>query len=126
MILTERDRTRLAGVNADLIRVIEHAAAITDQPFTVLEGVRTLERQRALKASGASLTLDSRHLTGHAVDIAPLDGTGKVSWHWPLYHRLAPIIKRAAAEQGVAVEWGGDWKRFKDGPHWQLPKNLYP
>jgi peptidoglycan L-alanyl-D-glutamate endopeptidase CwlK len=126
MILTERDRLRLAGVNTDLIRVIEHAAAITDQPFTVLEGVRTLERQRALKASGASLTLDSRHLTGHAVDIAPLDDSAKVSWHWPLYHRLAKIIKRAAVEQGVTVEWGGDWKRFKDGPHWQLPKTLYP
>ena len=126
MTLTERDLSRLAGVNPDLVRVIQRAAAITTMPFTVLEGLRTLDRQEKLIEQGASKTLDSRHLTGHAVDIAPLDDAGKVSWHWPLYHRLAVIIKRAAQDEGVPVEWGGDWKRFKDGPHWQLPKNLYP
>jgi peptidoglycan L-alanyl-D-glutamate endopeptidase CwlK len=125
MILTERDRSRLTGVNPDLIRVIEHAAAITTIPFTIIEGVRTLERQKQLVRQGASWTLDSRHLTGHAVDLTPLDN-GQPSWHWPLYHRLAPIIKRAAEQVGVPVEWGGDWKRRKDGPHWQLPNNIYP
>lgn len=126
MTLTERDLSRLAGVNPDLVRVIQRAAAITSMPFTVLEGLRTLERQKKLVEQGASKTLDSRHLTGHAVDIVPLDEKGQPSWHWPLYHRLAVIIKRAAQDEGVPIEWGGDWKRFKDGPHWQLPKNLYP
>lgn len=126
MNLTARDRTRLTGVNADLVRVIERAAAITTMPFVVLEGLRTLERQKQLVQQGASQTLDGRHLTGHAVDIAPLGDDGKVSWHWPLYHRLAAIVKRAAQDEGVVVEWGGDWRRFKDGPHWQLPESLYP
>jgi len=87
--------------------------------------MRTLARQKKLVASGASKTMNSRHLTGHAVDIAPLVG-GKVSWEWPLYHRLAPIVKQAALDEGVRIEWGGDWRSFKDGPHWQLPWRDYP
>jgi peptidoglycan L-alanyl-D-glutamate endopeptidase CwlK len=59
------------------------------------------------------------------VDIAPLVA-GKVRWDWPLYHRLAAAVKQAAAAEGVPIEWGGDWKRFRDGPHWQLPRREYP
>jgi peptidoglycan L-alanyl-D-glutamate endopeptidase CwlK len=67
----------------------------------------------------------SRHLTGHAVDIAPwVDGT--VSWAWPLYYKLAPAVKQASKECDVPVEWGGDWRSFKDGPHWQLLWKTYP
>jgi len=114
----------------DLAKVIIRAAALSDIDFTVLEVLRTVARQRELVAKGASKTMRSRHLPGangksHAVDIAPLDG-GQVSWAWPLYHRLAPIIKQAALEVGVPIEWGGDWKSFKDGPHFQLPFNKYP
>jgi peptidoglycan L-alanyl-D-glutamate endopeptidase CwlK len=93
--------------------------------FTVLEGVRTLERQRQLVAEGASKTLKSRHLTGHAVDLAPMIG-GKISWDWPLYNRLAKIVKAAAAEEKVPLTWGGSWQTFKDGPHWELPWKQYP
>lgn len=125
MTLTDRDRGRLKGVHPDLVRVVERAAEITAVPFTVLEGVRSKERQKQVVAAGSSTTLNSRHLTGHAVDIAPLEG-GKVSWAWPLYHKLAPAVKQAAAELGVPIEWGGDWRRFKDGPHWQLPWSEYP
>jgi peptidoglycan LD-endopeptidase CwlK len=125
MKLTSRDREKLKGVHPDLIRVVERAAAISDRPFTILEGVRSLARQKKLKAEGASTTLNSRHLTGHAVDIAPLDA-GKVSWAWPLYYPLAKIIKQAAKDVGVPLEWGGGWKKFPDGPHWQLPWKQYP
>lgn len=125
MTLTDRDRGRLKGVHPDLVRVVERAAEITAVPFTVLEGVRSKERQKQMVAAGSSTTLNGRHLTGHAVDIAPLEG-GKVSWAWPLYHKLAPAVKQAAAELGVPIEWGGDWRRFKDGPHWQLPWSEYP
>jgi peptidoglycan L-alanyl-D-glutamate endopeptidase CwlK len=123
--LSARDEQRLQGVHPDLVRVIRTAAERTTVPFTVLEGTRTLARQRELVRKGASRTLNSRHLTGHAVDIAPLLG-GKVSWDWPLYHRLAPIVKQAALEERVPIEWGGDWRTFKDGPHWQLPFARYP
>ena len=123
--LTVRDLKRLEGVHPDLVRVVRRAAQMSDLPFMVLEGLRTPARQKQLVAKGASKTMRSRHLTGHAVDIAPLLG-GKVSWDWPLYHRLAPIVKRAAAAENVPIEWGGDWRTFKDGPHWQLPWAKYP
>ena len=122
---------KLDGAHADLRKVILRAAAISDMDFTVLEVLRTVERQKQLVAKGASKTMKSRHLPhvgdgkSRAVDVAPLDD-GQVSWAWPLYYRLAKIIKQAAVDVGVTVEWGGDWRSFKDGPHWQLSWTLYP
>ncbi len=124
--LGARDGKRLRGVHSDLVRIVRRAAALTPVRFAVLEGIRTQSRQRELVARGASKTMNSRHLTGHAVDIAPLDAAGTISWDWPLYYRLAPAVKQAAADLGIPVEWGGDWRHFKDGPHWQLPLAKYP
>lgn len=126
MTLAARDRARLAGVHPDLIAVIERADAVGLVRFMVLEGLRTLARQQMLLNQGATTTLKSRHLTGHAVDIAPLIAPGKPSWHWPHYDRLAPIIKAAAEELDVSITWGGDWIRFRDGPHWELDWKIYP
>jgi peptidoglycan L-alanyl-D-glutamate endopeptidase CwlK len=123
--LGARSLTRLEGVHPDLVRVVKRAAALSSLDFTVLEGLRTLERQKELFAKRATTTMKSRHLTGHAVDLAPMIG-GEVRWDWPLYHQLEPIVKQAAAEEGVSIEWGGDWRTFKDGPHWQLPWADYP
>lgn len=120
-----RSIARLVGVHPDLVKVMERAIEISDLDFTVLEGMRTLATQKKYLAQGATRTLRSRHLTGHAVDIAPWIG-GKVRWDWPLYYRLEKIVKQAAKDVGVTVEWGGDWRTFKDGPHWQLPWKLYP
>jgi len=125
IVLGSRSLMRLEGVHPDLVRVVKRAAAISDLDFTVLEGLRTLERQKQLVAAGASKTMNSRHLTGHAVDLAPML-SGAVSWDWPLYRRLAPIVKQAAVDENVPIEWGGDWRTFKDGPHWQLPFGSYP
>lgn len=131
MKLTERDEKRLEGLHPDLVKVVKRAAEDTTLNFVVLEGMRTKARQEQLVARGASKTMKSRHLTGHAVDLAPsidTDGDGKpeISWDWPLYHQLEAIIKTAAAKEGVFIEWGGDWTSFKDGPHWQLPWGRYP
>jgi peptidoglycan L-alanyl-D-glutamate endopeptidase CwlK len=123
--LGQRSLDRLKGVHPDLVRVVKRAIAESDLDFTVLEGLRTLERQKQLMAQGATRTMNSRHLTGHAVDLAPVIN-GAVSWDWPLYHRLAKVVKAAAAKEGVAVTWGGDWRTFKDGPHWELPWGQYP
>jgi len=123
--LGARSLSRLEGVHPDLVRVVKRAAAISALDFTVLEGLRTLARQKELFAQKATTTMKSRHLTGHAVDLAPLLN-GEVRWDWPLYHRLADIVKQAAADEKVPIEWGGDWKTFKDGPHWQLPWGGYP
>lgn len=123
--LDARSLQRLQGVHPDLVKVITRAAALSPVEFRVIEGLRTLKRQRELVASGASKTMNSRHLTGHAVDIAPYVG-GTIRWDWPLFHKLAPAVKQAAAELKVAIEWGGDWRTFKDGPHFQLPFAGYP
>ena len=125
IIFGARSLARLEGVHPDLVRVVKKAAAMSNLDFTVLEGLRTFERQRQLVAEGASKTLKSRHLTGHAVDLAPMIG-GKISWDWPLYNRLAKIVKAAAAEEKVPLTWGGDWRTFRDGPHWELPWKKYP
>jgi peptidoglycan L-alanyl-D-glutamate endopeptidase CwlK len=122
---SQKSLDRLKGVHPDLVRVIKRALSLSTVDFTVLEGLRTKERQKQLVASGASQTMNSRHITGHAVDIAPLDN-GAVSWAWPLYNKLAPFVKEAAKLENVPIEWGGDWRSFKDGPHWQLPKSKYP
>jgi peptidoglycan L-alanyl-D-glutamate endopeptidase CwlK len=122
---SSRSKRRLQGVHPDLVRVMHRALEITPVDFTVLEGLRTVSRQRKLYATGKSKTMNSRHLTGHAVDIAPYVN-GSVSWDWNDYYPLATAVKRAAALEGVEVEWGGDWKSFPDGPHWQLPWKEYP
>jgi peptidoglycan L-alanyl-D-glutamate endopeptidase CwlK len=124
---------RLRGVHPDLCRVMDRALQAAPFPFRVIDGLRTVARQKELVRIGASKTMRSRHLTGHAVDIVPLvdlDRDGKVEtdelFNWPLIHKLAPVIKAAAAAEGVAIEWGGDWRTFKDGPHWQLAWAVYP
>ena len=120
-----RSEKNLVGVHPDLVRVMRRALEIAPVDFMVIEGLRTAERQRQLVSKGASQTMRSRHLTGHAVDIAPVVG-GAIRWDWPLYDRLAVAVKQAAREFSVPVEWGGDWTTFKDGPHWQLPWAQYP
>jgi len=122
-MLSSRDMQRLAGVHPDLVRVISRARASAD--FIVTEGLRTPERQKQLVAAGASQTMHSRHLTGHAVDVAALVD-GVVRWDWPLYDRLARAVKRAAVEEEVAIIWGGDWPKFRDGPHFELDRRRYP
>jgi peptidoglycan L-alanyl-D-glutamate endopeptidase CwlK len=107
------------------LKVVRELQRTSEMDFAILEGMRTLARQKQLFAKGASTTMRSRHLTGHAVDIAPYVA-GQVRWDWPLYHTLALFVKKAAITVSVPIDWGGDWKTFKDGPHWQLPWKQYP
>ena len=125
MSLTARDRKRLEGVHPDLVRVVERAS-LGKVRFIVTEGLRTMERQAQLAREGRSQTMRSRHLTGHAVDLAVLDDDGKARWDAPAYRALAAEVKAAAAVEGVQIEWGGDWRSFFDGPHFQLPWSQYP
>lgn len=125
MQLSERSHQRLQGVHPDLQRVVLLAATLTDTDFIITEGLRTVERQRQLVAKGASQTMNSRHITGHAVDLAATVD-GEVRWDWPLYHRLAAAMKEAARQLGIRMVWGGDWRSFKDGPHFELDRHVYP
>ena len=123
--LGTKSKQRLVGVHADLVQVVERAIEITTVEFAVIEGLRTPERQKALRDAGASKTLNSRHITGHAVDLGALID-GEVRWDWPLYHKIASAMKEAAKECNVPIVWGGDWRTFKDGPHFELDRRIYP
>ena len=123
--LSVRSNWNLNGVHKDLVAVVDRAIQITTVDFAVIEGVRSPEKQKQLFESGASQTLNSRHITGHAVDLAAW-AAGEIRWDWPLYPKIATAMKQAATELGVAIEWGGDWKTFKDGPHFQLRRKEYP
>lgn len=123
---SSRSLKNLNGIHPDLRRVIDRALQDSPLDFVVIEGLRTKERQKQLVASGASKTMNSRHLTGHAVDLVPIGPNGKAAFDWPLYNKLGPAVKAAAMAEGIAIVWGGDWTSFKDGPHFELDRKVYP
>lgn len=123
-VLGKRSKEKLVGVHPDLVRVVERAIEITRQDFAVNEGLRTTERQRRLVASGASQTMNSKHLKqadgyGHAVDLVPYgdfdgNGTSEISWHWTHFYPIAHAMREAAKILGVRVRWGGCWQVLND------------
>lgn len=123
--INSRSEKNLEGVHPALQRIIRRADKDSPIAFVVIEGRRTLERQKELYRTGKSQTMRSRHLTGHAVDIVPVEH-GRITWNWNVFHKLAIAIKKAAQAEKVPIEWGGDWRTFKDGPHWQLPWDEFP
>ena len=120
--LGTRSSQRLSGVHPDLVAVVKRAIQITEQDFSVLEGIRNINRQRELFKAGKSTTMNSRHLTGHAVDLVPWP----ISWEWEGFYPIAEAMKQAAEELEVDIVWGGDWKSFPDGPHFELSRKTYP
>lgn len=120
--LGKRSLQNLSGVHPDMVAVVKRAIEISDKDFTVIEGIRNINRQRELVKAGKSTTMNSRHITGHAVDIAPWP----ISWEWEEFYPIADAMKQAAEELEIDLEWGGDWKNFPDAPHWQLSRKTYP
>lgn len=130
-ILSIRSKLALRGVHPHLVEIVKLAGemlreARPDYDFTVTCGLRTKREQIENIRRGVSWTMRSRHLTGHAVDLAVLIN-GKLVWDWPAYHILAKFMFAAADKLGYPLEWGGDWAPPRaDGPHFQLPRNKYP
>lgn len=120
---SERTEQNLKGVHPDLAKVIRRALSKVE--FLVTEGLRTEARQRELVARGASQTMRSRHLTGHAVDIVPIVGND-ICWKTPAFRLPLDAIRVAAKELKINVEFGADWRTFKDYPHVQLSRRTYP
>lgn len=138
--LGARSISRLQGVHPDLVKVVHLAIKLTPVDFTVIEGLRSRERQEQLVAAGASKTMKSRHIHGFAVDLAPYV-SGEVRWDWPLVIPVAEAMQRASDQLQIPVRWGGTWKllsatpqitpkvlsrTFPDGPHFELPSARYP
>jgi len=122
--LNKKSIDRLSGVHPDLVAVVKLAIELSDIDFQVIEGVRSKARQEQLFKAGASQTLNSRHLTGHAVDLAALVNDS-IRWDWPLYFKIADAMKKASGQLKIKIVWGNDWKTFKDGPHFELSKEVY-
>lgn len=122
--LGQRSKDRLSGVHPDLVKVIEEAIKESPLDFSITEGLRTKERQKELFSAGKSMTMNSRHLTGHAVDIAVIkDGT--VTWDSKYYVPVLEHIKTIAKQFNIPIVCGGDWVTFKDYPHIELHRSKY-
>lgn len=117
--MDQKSKDKMKGVDSRLVSVVELAYTYSPVKFIVTEGLRTVERQTQLVKQGASKTMNSKHLTGKAVDLAPVVD-GKVRWDWPLFYPMADAMKKAALELKVPLQWGGDWRTFKDGPHFEI------
>ena len=135
MILDDRSVRRLVGVHPDLVAVVKEAASnADDETFIVTEGSRTYARQVELFTAKKSKTMNSRHLTGHAVDLAVwydrdadrVVDADELSWKFADYQKLADLVKTTAARLDVTIVWGGDWAQFRDGPHFELDRRHYP
>jgi len=148
--LSKRSYTRLEGVHPDMVNFVECLITITPVDFGVIEGLRTIERQKELVASGASQTMDSRHITGHAVDLGAYVGKD-LRWDMNLYYQIADAAREACKRTKTPIRWGGAWARldtgskpasvlvaeyaaakkaqgkkaFIDAPHFELPKTVY-
>ena len=122
--LSNRSLERLNGVHPEMVAVVKLAITISAADFMVVEGLRALETQKRYVAEGKSQTLKSKHLRqpdgfGHAVDLCGYAG-GKALWDWPTLRKINDAMQEAAKKLGVKLTWGGNWKSFKDGPHFQL------
>lgn len=115
----------MVGVHPDLVKIAHYALLTSPVDFSITEGLRTTARQLELFEQNKSKTLASRHITGHAIDVAAFTN-GKLTWNWAEYEVIAAAFKHAANELGVKIDWGGDWKSFRDGPHFQLSYSTYP
>lgn len=124
-VFSQRSENCLSGVHPDLVCLARRALVYSEVDFCITEGIRTKERQKNLFVQGKSHTMHSRHLTGHAIDVAAVL-KGNVSWDWPLYELIHEAFYRASGELKIPFEWGGSWTTLRDGPHYQLPVKDYP
>jgi peptidoglycan L-alanyl-D-glutamate endopeptidase CwlK len=124
VVFNERSLERLQPLDPALVELMMEVERRADEQgidFEITEGMRDRARQAELVAEGASRTMNSRHLTGHAADIVILNPDGSANWDFDAYGPIADIAKEVAMEQGVDdFVWGGDWQNFRDGVHFQV------
>lgn len=124
--LSKKSLDRLQGVHPDLIKVVKKAIELTEVDFGITEGVRTSLRQEELYKSGKSKTMNSRHLTGKAVDVVAYTDSKEITWDLDFYKKISEAFKTASAQLNIPIVWGGDWNTFIDGPHFELDRRKYP
>lgn len=124
VVFKGRDAKRASGVDKRLVKLMSDTVKNNPLPkgysIKINEGVRSLSKQRSFVASGASQTMNSKHLDGNALDVAIYDDKGVYSKNFADYRKVANVTKKLAQERGLNMTWGGDWKTLRDGPHFQL------
>jgi len=125
-----KSEAQFKGVHPDLVAVCRRALQLSPVDFMILQGLRTVAEQEKNVAKGASQTMRSRHLTGHAIDFGAHVGGKYINGDTPdeyrYYEQIAAAFKKAALELGILIVWGGDWKSLKDGGHIELDRRKYP
>ena len=116
---SKRSLNNLKGIDARLVVLFSLMLDYSPFDFIVTEGLRTIERQKQLLIEGKSTTMNSRHLKGGAVDVVLLV-QGKINWDISNYKLFSIEVKKVAKKLGFKITWGGDWKSFVDGPHFQI------
>lgn len=107
--LGKRSLERLEGVDERLVAVVKLAITLTENDFTVLEGLRSIERQRQLVKAGNSQTMKSKHIDGKAVDLGAYDPVTGIRWEEQAYFPIANAMQEAAKQCGVGLCWGAAW-----------------
>ena len=119
----KRSKERLRGVDARLVSVLNELVKIMD--VTIIEGLRSEQRQEKLLKEGSTKTKFSKHITGKAVDLAPYP----IDWKdRDRFHYMGGMIRGIAKQLNVPVRWGGDWdsdgetkdNRFDDLVHVEI------
>lgn len=113
-----RSKRNMQGVDSGLIAVAYLALRISPYDFGIVEGVRTRARQRELVDAGVSWTMNSKHLTGNAIDIG-IYINGKYSKSPTDYKKVNKSFERAARFLGIKIKWGGNFRTVFDGPHYE-------
>lgn len=122
---SQRSENNLKGVHPDLVKLVRATLAESPVDFGITEGLRTAERQRQLLAEKKTQTMNSRHLTGHAIDFVVYLGKN-ITWDFSYYKKVADVFKAQAKKLGIDIVWGGDWVTLVDGPHIELDRKTYP
>mgnify|MGYP003149633315 FL=1 len=100
----KRSKQRLKGVDTKLVNVLNELVKIMD--VTIIEGLRSQERQDELVAKGASKTRYSKHIQGKAVDLAPYP----IDWEdRERFHYMGGMVRGIGQQLNVNIRWGGDW-----------------
>lgn len=113
--LGSRSLDELEGVHPKLVEVVKLAISVTNQDFSVHDGLRTIAEQREYVRRGVSKTMNSMHMKqpdgfGHAVDLVPYIN-GQLRWEWKPIFVIAAAVHYAATELEVPLTWGGCWDR---------------
>jgi len=101
---SKRSKDKLRGVDTKLVNVLNEVVKYFD--ITIIEGLRSQERQNELVEQGKSKTKFGKHVQGKAVDIAPypIDWNARDDFHY-----LGGFVLGIANRLNVKVRWGGDW-----------------